>query len=378
MPLFLFLPPQHIIYNSKSIIMKTVIFFVILTVALLAVDVKYGFFRQGRTSALIKIIALSAVYLLSVADYFLMSETFVFLLGISSNMFVGAMVLSCCRDDSNRVQAGNLRAALLVLSPAMALMLPLIWVRGAVAAAVKLCVTPVSVLSAKTLCAALIFRSGYAKVVSLFSNDKVWSSAVDVSEGLYLHVSAAVPLLSAAAYICSCRWLLYVVSPLSGAVFAVFYLRASTGRTLFVPYSKEKEILSIIRGSLRAVELQSGVGDGKMKALYRKIMGYMEEKKPYLDNDIDLDYFARKMFTNKVYLSRTINIFSGRNFRQFINYHRIEHSLELMRKDPYLRIEEVSSMSGFNSTVSYNMAFRMFKGMTPREWLDRYRDGVKL
>ena len=48
-----------------------------------------------------------------------------------------------------------------------------------------------------------------------------------------------------------------------------------------------------------------------------------------------------------------------------------------MKADPHLRMEEVSMMSGFHSTVSFNMAFRLFEGKTPTQWLEEYMDSLR-
>ena len=111
--------------------------------------------------------------------------------------------------------------------------------------------------------------------------------------------------------------------------------------------------------------------------LFRRVVRYMEDQKPFLDDKLNLETFARAMFSNKVYVSKTINYYSGRNFRQFVNWYRIQYALELMRADPHLKMEEVSVMSGFHSTVSFNMAFRLFEGRTPMEWHEEYVDSLR-
>ena len=101
-------------------------------------------------------------------------------------------------------------------------------------------------------------------------------------------------------------------------------------------------------------------------------MIYMNEKKPFLDPDFHMEDMAEEMYSNKLYLSRTINILSGRNFRQFINYHRIQYAISLFKKDPRLKVSEVATMSGFHSSVSFNMAFKVNMGKTPTEWLGEH------
>lgn len=59
----------------------------------------------------------------------------------------------------------------------------------------------------------------------------------------------------------------------------------------------------------------------RMQGIYDRIVRLMLEKKPFLKEDFDMDDLSRCMFCNKLYLSKTINMFSGKNFRQFINYY---------------------------------------------------------
>jgi YesN/AraC family two-component response regulator len=103
----------------------------------------------------------------------------------------------------------------------------------------------------------------------------------------------------------------------------------------------------------------------------------MEDKRPYLDEKLNLDSFSKAVFSNKVYVSKNINHYSGKNFRQFINWYRIQYALDLMKKDPHLRMEEVAMMSGFHTTVSFNMAFRLFVAKTPTEWHEEYVDSLR-
>lgn len=99
----------------------------------------------------------------------------------------------------------------------------------------------------------------------------------------------------------------------------------------------------------------------------------MENKKPFLDDEYSLSDMAASVYTNKSYLSKTINILSGRNFCQFVNYYRIMYAVELMKKDPHLRVAELAIMSGFHTVVTFNMAFKMNMNLTPSELLAKIR-----
>ena len=54
---------------------------------------------------------------------------------------------------------------------------------------------------------------------------------------------------------------------------------------------------------------------------------YME-RSALLDQTFDMSSLADRMFTNKLYLSKTINILSGLNFRQFVNFYRVRRAME--------------------------------------------------
>ena len=92
---------------------------------------------------------------------------------------------------------------------------------------------------------------------------------------------------------------------------------------LFIRASKETEIKSMIKGNLRpepAQAVRKTEDVARMTRLYERAVALMEKKHPFLDAGFGLDDLATALFTNRAYLSKTINILSGRNFRQFVNY----------------------------------------------------------
>ena len=102
--------------------------------------------------------------------------------------------------------------------------------------------------------------------------------------------------------------------------------------------------------------------------LYDRCCRYMIEKRPFLVESFSLQDLANVMFTNKSYLSRTLNRFSGRNFKQYVNYYRVMYSLELFRNNMGLRISELSSLSGFHTETSYLRNFKQVMGEQPSHW----------
>lgn len=220
----------------------------------------------------------------------------------------------------------------------------------------------------------------YSKVSRLFRNEAIWHNVMDDSRRFYF----------AMAVFLVCLDFLFLPFPgcdsivpgIIADVAALALLGTGTarilcGRTMYMTAGHEDELRSLLRGNIRTREIAEGVRERKMKALYKKILDYFEEKKPYLDEDVSLEDISRNLYTNKAYLSKTVNVLSGQNFRQFVNYYRVEYAIELIRRDPHLKVEELAMMSGFHNPVSFNMAFRLFKGKTPSEWIHEHRASLR-
>ena len=67
-------------------------------------------------------------------------------------------------------------------------------------------------------------------------------------------------------------------------------------------------------------------GPGVDQFLYDRCCRYMADRKPFLVESFSLGDLAGVLFTNKVYLSKTINYYSGKNFRSYINYYRVMYA----------------------------------------------------
>ena len=102
--------------------------------------------------------------------------------------------------------------------------------------------------------------------------------------------------------------------------------------------------------------------------IYTRIVTLFETEKPYLNSELTINDIVKVTFTNKLYISRAISQFTGRNFCQFVNYYRVYHSIQIYRDNPDMKVIDMATQSGFNSTVSYSMAFRLYMGECPSDW----------
>jgi len=155
------------------------------------------------------------------------------------------------------------------------------------------------------------------------------------------------------------------ISAFPDSPYFILYRSALSGRLPALKKEKENSVRDIIKGNLRSSPYVAMDVDSRMNSLYTRAVDYMESRKPFLDEDFSLAAMSTALFTNKSYLSRVINYYSGRNFKQFVNYYRIRYAVDMIRKDPRLSVMELATMSGFHSVVTFNVAFRLNMNDTP-------------
>ena len=226
---------------------------------------------------------------------------------------------------------------------------------------------PVMMLSVLAYLAFRLVRK-YGQVRCLYKTDQVWKAVEENSRWLYSSVFFVCAGLLTAGLPGRPVWPECILALL---LYVALLVKSYLGRTFIMSGRKEDLIVAVGRGTVRPVPAPSDdeQESARMGRLYDKVTALMENKKPYLDEEFSLQDMGAMVFSNKTYLSKTINVYSGRNFRQFINYYRVLYSIELMKKDPHLRVTELAAMSGFHSVVTYNMAFKLNMNETPSEYM---------
>lgn len=92
-----------------------------------------------------------------------------------------------------------------------------------------------------------------------------------------------------------------------------------------------------------------------------------ENERGFLNSKISLHEFAKKLQTNTKYLSRVINTYKLKSFRNYINDLRVQYSIEKLEKNTNYRNYTVHAMAeeaGFSNRESFSKAFRKKTGET--------------
>jgi AraC-like DNA-binding protein len=140
--------------------------------------------------------------------------------------------------------------------------------------------------------------------------------------------------------------------------------------------SHENVILESLNDPPRDVTGGGASPEDLYKEIFERIIEHFERDMPFLSGNLVIDDLVKVVFANKLYISRAISRCAGRNFCQFVNYYRVKHSVDIFRKNPELKVAELSSLSGFNSVGSFTMAFKLYMNENPSDWMRQERNRI--
>lgn len=108
------------------------------------------------------------------------------------------------------------------------------------------------------------------------------------------------------------------------------------------------------------------------EAHIQKLLGHMEQAKPYLQHSLTIDQLADQVGMSSRLLSSIMNRYFNRNFFEFINQYRIEEAKRLLRRNG-TSVLDVLYAAGFNSKSTFNMLFKKNVGMPPSDYRKKIR-----
>ena len=89
------------------------------------------------------------------------------------------------------------------------------------------------------------------------------------------------------------------------------------------------------------------------------------EHRAYLESHLTVTEVARRLHSNKTYVSRLVNESYGMSFPDLINSLRIRYAREYLAAHPGARQHEVAARCGFSSAAFFNQVFKHHTGHTP-------------
>ena len=114
----------------------------------------------------------------------------------------------------------------------------------------------------------------------------------------------------------------------------------------------------------------SALSAEQVQASLRQLQIFMEQQRPFLDNELRLGQLAAALGMPGHHLSQVINQGTGQHFLEFITTYRIEEAKRLLGRADYRDTKMVALAldAGFNSQSAFYKQFRKHVGMTPSQY----------
>lgn len=205
------------------------------------------------------------------------------------------------------------------------------------------------------------------EVRSVMQSGTVWGALTFAVDAFYVLVVITEFMIAVHADSADSFLLEMMTILIAGAV-AGYAIRIACDNVFVLLQRHERRIVESMKISPVEVAGICQREDDIYKDIYDRVLEHFEKDKPFLNGNLTINDVVGVVFTNKLYISRAISQYTGRNFCQFVNYHRIMYSVACFRENSELKVAELWPMCGFNSIVSYNMAFRLFMGENPSDW----------
>lgn len=84
------------------------------------------------------------------------------------------------------------------------------------------------------------------------------------------------------------------------------------------------------------------------------------EERAYLEPHLSVTEMARRLHSNKTYVSRLVNETYGTSFPDLLNASRIQYAREYVAAHPEAPLYEVAARCGFPTAPSFSRAFKRF------------------
>ena len=107
------------------------------------------------------------------------------------------------------------------------------------------------------------------------------------------------------------------------------------------------------------------------EALIAQLEDRLLTSSAFLDPNLTLQRFARKVGVPSREVSAAINDSRHCNYNQWLNSFRIKEAQRLIREDPETSVTDVMYASGFQNKSTFNAAFLAASGESPTAWRNR-------
>lgn len=118
--------------------------------------------------------------------------------------------------------------------------------------------------------------------------------------------------------------------------------------------------------------------DGDAIALYEEGLQYSQSHDNLIFRSELLKRLAELLDTNRTYVSKAVNKYSGMSFSSYLNMYRINEATAVI-SDPSRNVllKQLADDLGYNSVTVFSKAFQKETGLTPSRYRKEIMDGGK-
>ena len=164
--------------------------------------------------------------------------------------------------------------------------------------------------------------------------------------------------------------ILIIALIVNSIAYYIYHRRKHKQNILLAKVNLENKLLQEADAKNR---LRTAISDKTSKEIIEKLTHQLENKKCYLEPDLNINTLAQLIGTNREYLSQIIHKTYNKNFNEFVNYYRVQEAIEILKQivsngHENWTMETVAEKSGFKYTSTFNPAFKTVMNMSPTEF----------
>ncbi|MFA7116926.1 MAG: helix-turn-helix domain-containing protein [Bacteroidales bacterium] len=146
---------------------------------------------------------------------------------------------------------------------------------------------------------------------------------------------------------------------------------------IYLVYIKPPKVTSeIVKKVKIPPSLSKSLVDISSSNPIHEILNLFERKKLFLNKNLKIEDVSSLLCSNKTYISRIINLYAHKNFRELVNYYRVRESMIIVLSDSDISVPELLSKSGFKNITSFTNAFKYIMSMTPGQWRKKAKSQI--
>ncbi len=174
-------------------------------------------------------------------------------------------------------------------------------------------------------------------------------------------------------------WAGFLIMSVMSAIIAFLIYKHYKNKRLFKEIMLEKSTTEkVVCTSQKEIDLE--LNSELVETLVAQLERF-EQKKKYLEKDMNLQKLATYLKTNSKYASKIVAKYRGKKIIEYISDLKIDHTVHLLKTENKFRNytnKALGEESGFGSTQNFTKAFKSRTGISPTYFIQELKKSYPL